>query len=213
MATVSVWSNVGVALESARGGALTVTAITKANPGVATSTAHGLLDGDYVLLVVAGMTQVNGRVFRVAGKTTDTFQLEGENTTNYDTFTTGSAYKITYGTTISTLTGLSASGGEVALIDATTIHDTVQVQVPGVASAATYSFESIWDVSDAGLVALKAASIAKSQKALRFTFANGQKVVFIGYVGCTTLPIGNAQDKVTTPVTVTMAGTPTVYAS
>jgi hypothetical protein len=213
MATVSIWSNVGVTLESALGGALTLTGITKANPGVATSVAHGLNDGDFVLLSVQGMSQVDNRVFRVANKTADTFQLEGENTTSYGTFSAGSAYKITFGTTLATLTSLSASGGDFEFIDTTTIHDVVRTQIPGVASPATYSFESVWDVSDAGLVALKAAADNKDTRAVQFSFANGQKVLFNGYVGATLLPVGNAQDKVTTPVVITMYGRPTTYAS
>jgi hypothetical protein len=56
--------------------------------------------------------------------------------------------KITYGTTLSTLTGLSASGGDYDFIDTTTIHDTVKTQVPGPAAPGTYSFESIWDPAD-----------------------------------------------------------------
>ncbi|MBK6920630.1 MAG: hypothetical protein IPH07_24730 [Deltaproteobacteria bacterium] len=95
----------------------------------------------------------------------------------------------------------------------TTIHDTISKQVPGNTSAATYSFESIWDVSDAGLLALQAASNAQSPRAVKFTFRNGQIMVFNGYVSATLLPIGNAGDKVTTSVTITMFGLPTVYAS
>ena len=49
--------------------------------------------------------------------------------------------------------------------------------------------------------------------AVRFTFANSQKVLFTGYVGATLLPVGNALDKVTTSVVVTMFGRPTVYAT
>lgn len=209
MANVSLWSNVGVAIQSALASPLTITAITKASPGVATSTAHGLSNGDYVLLDVQGMTEVSGRVFRVASVAANTFALEGENTTNYGTFSSGTAKKITFGTTLATATGLSASGGDFEFIDTTTIHDPVRSQIPGVANAATYTFESIWDVADAGLVALKAASDIKAQLAVRFSFANGQKVVFVGYVGATLLPVGNAQDKVTTQVVITMFGRPT----
>ena len=48
---------------------------------------------------------------------------------------------------------------------------------------------------------------------MRFTFANGQKVAFVGYIGASLLPVGNAQDKVTTTVAVTMFGKPSVFAS
>jgi hypothetical protein len=213
MANVSKWSAVAIAVQSALGSALTISAITKANPGQVTSTAHGLTNGDYVVLSVHGMYQIDAMVVRVAGATTNTFNLEGVDTTNYDTFTSGSCQKITFGTTLSTAVGLSASGGDFDMIDITTIHDNVKKQIPGAANPSTFSFNSIWDVADAGLLALRAASDAQAQRAVRFTFANGQKLVFTGYIGCTMLPTGNAQDKVETSFVVTMFGKPNVYSS
>ena len=72
-----------------------ITAITKANPGVVTANGHNLSNGDYVVLgSVAGMSQINNVQFKVANKTTNTFELntlDGDNfdTTNFDTYTSG----------------------------------------------------------------------------------------------------------------------------
>jgi hypothetical protein len=215
MANVSKWSNVAVAIQSALGTAQAISAITKANPGVATYVGTDPANGDYLAFDAQGMFQVDSRVFRVANVSagSNTLEMEGENTTSYDTFTSGSFQPITFGTSILTLTGLQASGGDFDFIDVTTIHDNVRRQIPGISSPATFSFESLWDVSDAGLIALKQASDAQSKRAIRFSFSNGQKVVFLGYVGCTLLPQGNAQDKVTTSVVITMDGRPTVLAT
>lgn len=213
MATATKWSNIQIAVQSALAAADTITAITKANPGVVSSTAHGMANGTYAKLAVQGMFQLDGRVVRVANQTTNDWELEGVNTTALDTFTSGSSEAITFGTSLNTAVSISASGGDFDFIDVTTIHDNVKKQIPGLANPATFSFESIWDVSDAGLVALKAASDAQSQLAIKFTFANGQILVFTGYVGCTLLPTGSAQEVVKTSVVITMFGRPTVYAS
>ena len=213
MATATKWSNVQVAMQSALAAADTISAITKANPGVVTATAHGLNNGDYVKLTVQGMYQVDGRVFRVANVAANTFELEGENTTSYDTFTSGTAEAITFGTTLSTALGLSASGGDFDFLDTTTIHDNVKKQIPGIASAAVYTFDNIWDATDAALLAMKSAADNQALRAFRFTFANSQKVLFNGYVGCTLLPTGNAQEVVKTPSVVTMFGRPTIYST
>lgn len=67
-----------------------ITAITNANPGVVTSNAHGLSNGDRVLIqIVGGMIEVNNREFTVAGATANTFQLSGVNTTGYGAYTAG----------------------------------------------------------------------------------------------------------------------------
>jgi Phage tail tube protein, TTP/Ubiquitin-activating enzyme E1 FCCH domain len=210
---VNKWSGVGVAMQSAIAAAKTITGITQASPGVVTATGHGYTDGDYVLLVVTGMNQVNGRVFRIDNSDTNTFELEGENTTDYDTFAAGSAYKLTLGTTISTLTGVSGSGGDFNFIDTTTIHDHVKTQIPGIANPLTFGFDSIWDVADTGLIALNVASKTQAQTAFKFTFSTGQIIVFMGYVGASLIPGGSAQDKVTTKVDITAFGVPTYYAS
>lgn len=79
----------------------TISAITKANPGVVTATSHGYSNGDYVIISgVVGMTELNGRQFKVASVTTHTFALQDMDGNNFDTssLTTyasaGTAFKI-----------------------------------------------------------------------------------------------------------------------
>lgn len=213
MANVSLWTNVTVDVQSALASAVTITGITKTDPAVVSTAGSLPSNGDYVLISASGMSQVDGRVFRVANAAAGEFDLEGLDATNYGTFSSGTFQVITFGTSMTTATGLSASGGDFEFIDTTTIHDKTRTQVPGVTSPATYTFESIWDVADAGLIAFQEASDNQAQRAVRFTFANGQKVVFNGYIGATLLPTGQAQDKVTTSVVITMYGRPTVYAT
>ncbi len=60
-----------------------ISAITKANPAVVTATSHGYTDGDFVNISgVVGMTEVNGKTFKVSNKTTNTFELQDIDGTN-----------------------------------------------------------------------------------------------------------------------------------
>ena len=214
MATPLIWKNVAVAMQSAIDASKTITAITKASPGVATAEAHGYSNGDYVLIEAQGMTQVNKRIFRVANKTTDTFELEGENTTSYDTFSTGTAKKLTFGTSIATMTTVNPSGGEATPIDVTTIHDNQRVEIFGLPGAISYSFDNIWDPSDTGLIALKSASISQAERAFRFTFGTGGRIfLFYGQVSAGLNPAGSAQGVVTTSVSISATGPSTTNAS
>lgn len=214
MATPRKWSNVAVAMQSALASAKTISAITKASPGVASSTAHGYSNGDYVVLSVQGMFQVDARVVRVAGVTTDTFQLEGVDTTGFDTFSSGTAEKITFGTSITSATSMQASGGQFGFLDTTTIHNNRKTQIPGLSEPESYTFDNLWDVSDAGQVAMKAASETQAQWAFKFTFGTGGPImVFAGYVGFTGAPGGQAQDIVKTPAVITAFGQSTYYSS
>jgi hypothetical protein len=219
MATVRKWSGVAVAMQSALGANKTISAIAVGATATVTAT-HDFSAGDYVVFDVLGMYQLNGRVFRVLSvSTTVSFVIEGTgaaslDTTGYSAFTSGTCNKITFGTSISTATSMSASGGDFDFIDTTTIHDLVKSQTPGTANPLSYSFDNIWDASDAGQIAMKTASDAQAKRAMKFTFGTGGPImVFNGYVGFTGAPTGSAQDKVVTPAVITAFGTPTYYAS
>lgn len=214
MATAKVWKNVAVAMQSALAAAKTITGITKASPGVVTSTSHGYSNGDIVFLSISGMYQLNDKAVRVAGVTTDTFQLEGVDTTSFDTFSSGTAEKVTLGTSITTATNITSSGGNFELIDSTTIHGNAKTQLPGLPEATNFAMDHVWDVSDAGLLAMKTASDNQAKRVFKFTFGSGgQVMLFAGYVAAALLPGGSAQQLVTTPTVITMNGTPTYYSS
>ncbi len=217
---VTKWSNVALAMQSAIAAAKTITGITLAAPGVVSSTAHGYSNGDYVYIEAQGMWQINGRVFRVASVATDSFRLEdvsggtGIDTTAFSTFTSGYAYKLTFGTSVTTATSMNASGGNFAQIDTTTIHANQKSQVPGLPDALSMTFDNLWDPTDAGQAAMKTASDAQAKRAFKFTFGTGGKsMVFSGYVGFPGAPSGSAQDKITTQAVITCEGTPTYYSA
>lgn len=80
--------------------AVTITGITNANPGVVTAASHGYANGDDVVIAaVGGMTQVNGKIYRVANVAANTFELTDPqtganiNTTAYGTYTSGGTAK------------------------------------------------------------------------------------------------------------------------
>lgn len=62
-----------------------ITAITQANPAVVTATAHGFSDGDEIFLSgIVGMTELNNDRYKVANKTTNTFELQDLDGNNID---------------------------------------------------------------------------------------------------------------------------------
>lgn len=211
MGTVNIWSGVGVDVQTALAATKTITAITKANPGVATSTAHGYANGNLLLLFVNGMVQLNGRVVRIANVTANTFELENVDTTLFDTFTSGTAQVITMGASAATFVDVNASGGVAADVDTTTIHDTIGKVIPGLKSALAYDFSSLWDPSDAALIELKKADDAGTYRAFAIRFKTGQKVYGAGYVTSPLTPTGSTGDKVVTPVGIKLLGPLTAY--
>lgn len=213
--TTNVWSNVSIAVQSALATAITISSISKANPGVVTYTGTDPSNGDYVILDVWGMYQMDETIVRVANVNAgaNTFECEGFDTSSYDTFSSGTGQVITFGTTLSIVRGLQGSGGDFQEIDDTTVHDQVRVVIPGVANPISYNLECRWDPSDTGLIALVAASRAKAKRAIKVTFPSGAKMLTYGYIGATGLATGNAQDIVTTPVEIKAGAKATNYSS
>lgn len=170
--------NLKVEVQKTLGSALTISAITKANPGVATSTSHGLSAGDVVVLSVAGMVQLNQVACRVANVTTNTFELEGIDTTNYTTFTSGSAYKVTAWDTIGWATGLNLGSGSPKEVDTTTLADTRLQQQYAMGAAGAGTIDGFDQIADTAMLNMRAASDSQATRAFRCTWAGGQKRIF-----------------------------------
>lgn len=214
--TAKVWSGVSVSMQSALATAVTISGITKASPAVVSySSGTDPTNGDFVLLKIVGMSQLDYRVVRVANVNGagNTFELEGVDSTAFDTFTSGTFEVVTFGTTLSAAADINVSGGDFNMIDVTVIGDNVNKQIPGNANPLNISMSCLWDPSDAGLLACKTASDSKAIKAFKIAFADGAKVLFAGYIGATVFPTGSAQQKVSTPVNVTVYGRSQAYAS
>jgi len=85
-------------------GKTAVGGITNANPGVVTATAHPFSDGELVTFVdVDGMSNINGNIFKVKNKATDTFELydvenEKVDTTLYGTYAAAADFVYRYAT-------------------------------------------------------------------------------------------------------------------
>ena len=208
MATISYWNNVTIDVQSAIASGKTVTAIQKTNPAVVTHDGTAYTDGDYVLLEVSGMAQMNNRVVRadaISASPTE-FQAEELDASNFSTFTSGTAKLITFGTTMSTVLGVTPAGGDPEFEDITTVHDAQRLQTITLTSPFTVTFESFWDPADTALISLKTAADTKAARAVRIGFASGAKLAFYADVGFAFLPGGTTPGKVTTSITLSSKG-------
>jgi Mrp family chromosome partitioning ATPase len=102
-------------IATAFGASQTVSAVTNATEAVVTCTAHGYSNGDYVLMT-SGWGGINLRAFRIKSVTTNTFVLEGADTTNTSIYPasggTGSVVKATTFVEIAQVLEDTGSGGE-----------------------------------------------------------------------------------------------------
>jgi hypothetical protein len=220
MATVRTMTNVAIAMQSALAAAVTITGITKATEGVvACSTPPA--DGSYIVLTVQGMQQLDGKVYRTVGQVASTsFKLQdvtgttGINTLAFDAFSSGSFQVITFGTSLTTVAEITMSGGDFSKVDSTVIHGNVKRERPGVASAVSIDIKHNWDITDAGQLAMRAASDSQTPLAMKVTFGTGGNImVFSGYVGYVGLPTGGFGDVIKSAANISANSAPTYYSA
>jgi len=206
------WSNVDIDIQTAVAAAQTITAITKADPGVVTHSGTDPTNGDIILMSAAGMTEVHTRAFAASAVNgaANTFEL-GEDTTDYHTFTSGSFQVVTLGASMTNVQDVSASGGEPEFADITTVHDQIRRRVPTVVSPFSIQFGCLFEPGDAAMVELGSASRSLTTRVVKITFADGAYMVGNAYVSAAGVPTGSAQDVVKTNVTFEFQGLPTVY--
>jgi Phage tail tube protein, TTP len=204
------------AIASAYGSALTVSAITNANPAVATSTAHGFANGDYVE-ITSGWANLNNRVVRVAGVAANTFQLEGINTTSTTRYPaaggTGTVRKVNTFTQISQVLSTGTDGGEQQFATYRPLESDREFRIPTGVSAQGLTLGLVDDPTLAGYIACVAAKEDRLQRALLFTLAGGSKIVYNGFVGINETPTTNAGEVMQVTASFSLNAAPVRYAT
>lgn len=109
------------------------TAVTKANPGVATLTGHAVETGDVgYWLAASGMVELDGQAVYCTDTDTNTFTMNGLVTTNYTTFASGPTLILaaSWGT-VSEAAGYTVGGGAASALDDTRLTDVKTRNVAG----------------------------------------------------------------------------------
>jgi hypothetical protein len=174
--------NVKIEIAATYGAAKTVTAVTQASPGVATSTAHGLANDTVGYFTnVSGMAQLDGQACRVKNQAANTFELQGLNTTNYSVFTSGSFVPVLTWQTLSEATSYDLGGGAGEKLDVTRLIDIVKQEEQGLLPVSNCSCGVIaQDTPSAAMLLVEAAVQAQVPVLVRITLGNGAVRVFRG---------------------------------
>lgn len=198
------------------GTAVAVTGISNATTAVVSAAAHGLANGDMIILK-SGWQRANERVFRVANVSTGTFELEGFDTSDVNVFpagtSSGSAQKILTFTQITQVIGISTSGGEQQFATVSPLESDFEIQIPTMYSAQTISMEIGDDPTLAGYQAVKKAADARAIRPLLMINKNGSKIYYYGYVSLNETPTKNKGQVDTVAGTFSLLSRPVRYAA
>ncbi|AZS80668.1 phage tail protein [Achromobacter spanius] len=214
--SVSLPNGVIIALATAYGASKNITALTNANPAVATSAAHGIANGALVE-VKSGWQKINERIVRVADAAAGAFSLDGMNTSSLVQFPAGtgagSVREITAFTQITQILETSTSGGEMQFATYSFLENDFEAQIPTQASAQSLDLTIADDPTLAGYKALQAAAETREVRALRITFPNGSMILYNGYVSFNETPTMTKGEVMGVRATFSLLSRPVRYAA
>lgn len=182
MTTPLIGRNVRVEISKTEAAAKTVSAVTLASPGVASSTAHGLADGSVGYFnAVTGMVNLEGQAARVDAPVADAFTLQNINTTAYPAFTAGTFVPVTAWSTVSRAASYDIGGGDADPLDTTVLLDNIKQNANGLLAAQTVKIDLKLDTTDDEALGLvRAAALSQAYLVFRITLSDGCQRVFRG---------------------------------
>jgi len=164
-------------IASAFAASKTTTIVTNASEAVVTSAGHGYSNGDIVEMT-SGWGRLNRRNFRIKSVATDTFVLEGadtSSTTSYPVGTgVGSVRKISTFTQITTTMNPQSTGGDPKTVTYKFIESDVEYSINDGFTATSYTLELDADsIGSAGYTALKTLTEVQTDTSLKIVTRNG----------------------------------------
>jgi hypothetical protein len=205
-----------MSIGSTYGSPITITALSNASTAVATATGHGLADGDYIV-ITSGWSKINGKVFRVASAATNTFALEGLDTTSTTLYPagqgTGSVREVTAWSQIQQILTSATNGGEQQFREYQFLESDSQTRIPTVKSAAGLTLTIGDDPSLPGYGVISAANDDRAARAVKVDLANGSKILYNAFISLNRTPSLTVNELMASEVTLSFINEPVRYTS
>jgi hypothetical protein len=196
--------------------AKTITAITNANPAVATATAHGYSDGDEIVLT-SGWEDATDTVWKVDELTTDTFSLLGLNATSTNFYPAGSgagtAQKVSNWTEIPQVLSIATAGGDARFTTISPIARRNSINVPTGFNATSITLTLGHDAANATYQSMLDISRSLSKVAFKMVLSGGAVTYGYGYMSVSEAPSLNVNQANQVTAAITLLGRSISYAS
>lgn len=204
------------AIASAYGSKIDVTAITNANPAVATATGHGLSNGD-VVEFTSGWSKLTNRIVRVANVTANSFELEGIDTTSTAAYPAGggvgSVREVQSFVQLAQILSTATNGGEQQFTTYQFLEADEESQIPTNKSARSLVLTLADDPTLPGYIEAAKANEDRLQRAIRFALPGSGFIFYNGFVSVNETPTTTQNEVMSVQMTLSMQGRATRYAS
>ena len=189
--------------------AKTITALTNANPAVATSTAHGYATDDEILLT-SGWEDATDSVYKVTVIDANSFSIQGLDTSDTSFFPagtgTGSAQKLSSWTAIPQVLTISSSGGDARFTDVAPLSKRNAVKIPTGFNATSVTMSLAHDASNANYQTMLGISRTLTKVAFKQVISGGATTYGYGYMNVSEMPKLNNNQVNTVDAVITVLG-------
>lgn len=193
---------------------VTVTAISNANPAVASAAGHTFVEGD-VIEVTSGWVKATGRAFKVGTVTVDTFQILGLNstdTTKYPLGTSaGTAKSVDTWVNIPQITSVASSGGEQQFYTFGFLEEDEDRQIPTTKSPSLLTLTVADDPDQPFVPVVEAADELKETRVQRLNLVNGDSILYNSIATITNTPSLTRNELMVRTITLAQQGRVTRY--
>jgi hypothetical protein len=214
--SVSLPNGSTIHIGSGTGSAINVTAISNVAQAVCTAAGHGLVNGDFVILT-SGWSRLTDKVFRVAGSTTNTFELEGADTSDVNIYPAGggigSVKKITGWTQLQQVLQTQSQGGEQQFATFQFLEGDREVRIPTTKSGGGLTINVADDPTLPGYILASKANDDRVERAVRVTTAKGSKILYLSYITIDKTPSMDVNAVMACQATLSHLNEPVRYAA
>ena len=206
-----------VAIASGYGAVKAMSAISNANPGVATLEAsHGVIAGDF-LEVTSGWSRLTDKIVKAGTPSTNDIPLVGIDTSLTSIYPAaggaGTVREITGWTQMSQILTSSSTGGEQQFLEYQFLEADSAKRIPTSKSASGLSFTVADDPSLAGYILAAVANDDRLPRAVRVTLPNGAVILYNAYISLNKTPSLTVNEIMAVEVTLSLLAEPVRYAA
>lgn len=206
-----------VAIASGYGAEKVMSAVTNADPGVATLEAsHGVVAGDY-LEITSGWSRLTDKIVRAGTVSTNDVPLLGIDTSLTSIYPAaggvGTVREITGWTQLSQILSSSSNGGEQQFLEYQFLEADAQKRIPTFKNAAGLSFTIADDPDLAGYILAAEANDDRLPRAVRITLPNGAVIVYNAFISLNKTPSLTVNELMAVEVTLSLLAEPVRYAA
>lgn len=199
------------------GSGFTVSAITNANPAVATfSSSHGVIVGD-VFELTSGWDLLDKRLVRCSVVSTNDITLESIDTSSTTMYPvgegTGTGREITAWTSITQINEFAIEPTTVDFVDITTLSNYMHREIPGLESAGKASGQILYDIALSWVSAVLTASDTNALTGMRMITPGSNKIYVNAYWKLSRTPQVAVGAAIKQAINMTFAAWPTAYAT